>query len=62
MGRPAFTLAARLFVLLNLVLTASTVMLGEHYAVDVVGGPGLAAASIAISHRLLQAQERRQRT
>ena len=48
------------FVPLNLVLTASTVMLGEHYAVDVVGGLGLAAVSIAISHRLTRAHECRQ--
>jgi len=49
------------FVPLNLVLTVSTLMLGEHYAVDVLGGLGLTAVSIAVSRRLLQAGERRER-
>ena len=47
------------FVTLNLLLTASTVMLGEHYGIDVLGGFGLAAASIAISNRLTGARDPR---
>jgi membrane-associated phospholipid phosphatase len=45
------------FVPLNLLLTASTVMLGEHYAVDVLGGFLVAAVSIAVTPWLTRAIE-----